>query len=80
MKSDRKSRLELDTLDALMLLDLDDDQMHYIGNLNKFSASFCSMYVFNIARYHIIFILNTNTVNVKSFFFFLFLVKYWEKN
>ena len=41
-------------------LELDDDQAHYVGNLNNFSASFYCMYFFNIVRHHIVFIINTN--------------------
>jgi hypothetical protein len=40
-------------------LELDDNSVHYIGNLNNFSASFYCMYFFNIVRHHVIFIFNT---------------------
>ena len=89
MKSDCKSRLKLETLDALMRvslcgllmvkknwarifdtwkstknqrtlpLELDNDYVHYVENLNHFSASFYCMYIFNIVRHHIIYIFNT---------------------
>ena len=42
--------------------------MHYVGNLNNFSASFCCMYFFNIVRNHVIFIFNTKQP-ISSFFF-----------
>ena len=89
VKSDRRTRLKLETLDALMWvslcglpmrkmdwtknsntwkstknlkalpLELDDDEIHYVGNLNNISTSFYCMYFFNIVRHHIIFIFNT---------------------
>ena len=40
-------------------LPLDDNYVHYVGNLNNMSASFYCMYFFNIVRHHIIFIFNT---------------------
>ena len=33
--------------------------MHYVGNLNNFSASFYRMYYFNIVRHHLILIFDT---------------------
>ena len=40
-------------------LELGDNEVHYVGNLNKFGASFHCMYFFNIVRHHIILIFNT---------------------
>ena len=40
-------------------LELDDDEVHYVGNLNTLSASSCCKNFFNIVRHRIIFILNT---------------------
>ena len=84
VKSDRKSRLKFETLDALMRvslcglpmenigwantldtwkstqyrralpLELHDDWVHYVGNLNNFSASFYCMYFVKIVRHHIL--------------------------
>ena len=49
-------------------LELDDDWVHYIRNLDNFSASFYYMYFFNIVRDHITFIFNTKRP-ISSFFF-----------
>ena len=40
-------------------LELDDDDVQYVGNLNNISASFYCMHFFNIVRHHIISIFNT---------------------
>ena len=40
-------------------LELDDDYVHYTGNLHNFRASFYCMYFFNIEIRHNIFIFNT---------------------
>ena len=49
-------------------LELDDDQVHYIRNLNNFNVSFYCMHFFNIVRHRIIFILNTKRPISSSFF------------
>ena len=49
-------------------LELDDDQAHYVGNLNNLSTSFQCMYFFNIVRHHIIFIFNTKWPISSCFF------------
>jgi hypothetical protein len=49
-------------------LELDDDQVHYIENLNNFNASFYCMHFFNIVRHHIIFTFNTKMPISSSFF------------
>ena len=56
-------------------LELDDDQVRYVGNLNNFSASFCCMYFCNTMRHEIIFIFNTNG----QYQVFFFTVKCWQK-
>ena len=48
-------------------MESDDDWVHYVGNLNNFSASFHCMYFFNIVRRHSIFIFNTKR-SISSFF------------
>ena len=47
---------------------LDDDQVHFVRNLNSFSASCYCMHVFNIVRRHIGLIFNTKRP-ISSFFF-----------
>ena len=49
-------------------LELDDEEVHYVGNLNDSSASFFCMYFFNIVRQHVIFIFNTKQPISSSFF------------
>ena len=46
----------------------DDDEVHYVVNLNNYRASFYCMYFFNIVRHHIIFISNTKRP-ISSLFF-----------
>ena len=107
VKSDRKSRWKVETLDALMRvplcdlpmdnmdwtknfntwkstknrralpLELNDDQVHYAGNLNNLSASFYCMYFFNTVRHHIIFIFNTKWP-ISSFLWWSIAKKVWE--
>ena len=60
-------------------LELDDESMHYIGNLSNFSASFYCMYYFNIVRHHIVFIFNTNWP-ISSFFFNFFVGEALQKS
>ena len=57
-----------------MPLELDDDKVHYVGNLNNFSASVFCMYFFNIARHHITFMFNANRPIYQVFFFW-----FWVK-
>ena len=42
-------------------------KLHYVGNLNNFSAPFYCMYFFNVVRHHVIFIFNTKRP-ISSFF------------
>ena len=47
-------------------LELDDDLVHYVGNLNSFSASFYCIYNFNtVLRHHIIFIFQYKTSHIE---------------
>ena len=48
-------------------LELDDDEVHYVGNLNNFSASFYYMYFFNIVKPSYYFHIQYKTANIKFF-------------